>query len=752
MIKLSLALIVKASDDEAQSLDNLLSSVKGVFNETCITITGENKLIEKVAKKYNAKISHFDWCDDFAKARNYNFSQCTGDWIVWFDADDIVRKSENIRKNIELADRNKVTALSTLYNYSHDTEGNVQDSHWKIQMVKAGHYEWRGMIHEDLLPVKEGKDARISDVIRVHTATKADSEASLLRNIKILTKAIKLEPEEPRHYFYSARCYLGTEEWQKVIESVDKYLTLSNWPEERYDAINMAGEAWMRLDKSDKAIETHQKAILELEDAPDAYIYKARNYIHKEEWHNAITNLEIASDRDKDAVNLKKSALYDHDLYVLSAICLMNLGMYQQAVNSAKKAYNKRHTEQSQEMLELAEQMLADENLTNTYRKLGETMLEEPERLQSLLETIPESIKDDPRILALTFAAYPPKEWSKDSIVWFCSRSLETWDGNSIKNGGIGGSETAVIELSKRQAAAGKEVTVYNSCDAPAGGKMIDGVLYRNYWEYNQEDIFNTIILWRSPNMVDDVKHAKEVIVDMHDVSNDTYFTPERLERIDKVHVKTKYHRNLYPSIPDEKIVVIGNGIDMDRFIGWDFKKTPTRFIYTSSANRGLENILDVWPEIRRRIPEAELHIFYGWNTFAEAHKSDPVQLEWMESMNKKMEQEGVINHDRVDQETLAKEMIKSSLWLYPTEFEEIHCITALEMQAAGVYPITTGFAALAETQQSGVKIAGDPKTKEWREKFIKAICLAVDTNPDIQDGYDYAKSCSWDNVAKLWI
>ena len=98
----------------------------------------------------------------------------------------------------------------------------------------------------------------------------------------------------------------------------------------------------MRLNKMDEAIATHHKAILELEDAPDAYIYKARCYINKEEWHNAITSLEIASQRDQDATSLKRGALYDHDLWVLSAVALLNVGMYPQAVNAANKAHKNR--------------------------------------------------------------------------------------------------------------------------------------------------------------------------------------------------------------------------------------------------------------------------------------------------------------------------------------------------------------------------------------------------------------------------
>lgn len=754
-MKISLAVICKADDREAKRLNNLLASVDGIFDEICITITGKNEAVKNVANKYKAKISHFDWVDNFAAARNFNFGQCTGDWIVWYDADDIVRGAGNIRNNIQLADDNKVTGLSTLYHYSHDKEGKVKDSHWKLQMVKRGHYQWKGIIHEDLLPTKEGREARINDVIRVHTANEKDSDASLLRNKAILEEAIKEEPHEPRHYFYAARCYLGTEEWDKVIDVITTYLTLSNWPEERYDAINMMGEAYMRIGDNDKAIETHQRAILELEDAPDAYIYKARNYIQQEEWVKALTNLEIAHTRDKDAVNLKKSALYDHDLYLMACVCYMNLGKYQEAHTAAQTALKSRKSERAEELSELTTTLLKNEEMTKMFRKLGEELLEDQIKLQHLVKAFPDDIKDDPRLLQLTFAAVPPTHWEEGSIVWFCGNSIESWDGNSTKKGGIGGSETAVIELAKRQAKAGRKVVVYNRCDAPAGGKEIDGVLYKNFWEFDQRDTFDTIILWRSPQYVDHVENANTVIVDMHDVSNKDFFTPERLEKIDKVMVKTECHKALYPNVPDEKLVVAGNGIDLSRFKS-KAKKDPNRFIYTSAPNRGLENILDAWPQIRERVPEAELHVFYGWHTFVESHKNDPAIMQWVEAMKEKMQQEGIVNHGRVDQKTLAEEMQKSTLWLYPTEFFEIHCITALEMQAAKVYPITTGFAALAETQQSGVKIEGDPKTPEWQEKFINEIQVAVE-NPSIlkkelEVGEAYAKECSWDNVVTSWL
>ena len=586
-------------------------------------------------------------------------------------------------------------------------------------------------------------------MVRVHTATEKDSDASLRRNLLILNDAVKLEPNEPRHYFYLARCYLGVEQWEDVIRVIERYMELSGWKQERYEAMNMMGEAYMRLGMYDDAIKVHTAATLELEDAPDAYIYKARNYIHKERWTEALTNLQIAELRDKDAVNLKHNALYDHDLYVMSAVCLLQLGMFSDAKKAAERAYKNRQSDHSKEILELATDMEFDENLTLSYLSLAKTMLEDKPRLQSLCNSMPEQIQNDPRILSVRFAAFPPKKWRGNSVAIFCGNSADSWTGNAIKNGGIGGSETAVIHIAEELAKRGKEVVVYNRCDAPTTGLLVNNVLYRNFWEFNRLDEFDALWAWRMPSLADyDIK-ARKFIVDVHDVMNPESFSPERMERIDHVFVKTEYHKTLFPTVADEKFVIVGNGIDLSRFEEV-VEKDPARIIYTSTANRGLETILNWWPDIRKAVPQAELHVFYGWNTFYELNKENPERMAWMESMKLMMQQDGIINHGRVDQVTLAQEMLKSSIWLYPTEFPEIHCITALEMQAAKCYPITSGFAALAETQQSGIKIP-----VENEEKYIAEIVNAVE-NPDllqkdIQKGLDYVKSCSWELVTDKW-
>ena len=120
-----------------------------------------------------------------------------------------------------------------------------------------------------------------------------------------------------------------------------------------------------------------------------------------------------------------------------------------------------------------------------------------------------------------------------------------------------------------------------------------------------------------------------------------------------------------------------------------------------------------------------------------------------MEAKFKELADHGVTVHGRVSHTDLAKAMAKTQVWAYPTEFEEIHCITALKAQEAGCYPVTTNVAALDETVQSGVKL----KTKRigsdeyQQEKFVNSVVAGLREG---RTGVPVANT-GWSDVAKSW-
>ncbi len=91
-MKISLCMIVK---NEQDNLRRCLSSVVSHVDEMIVVDTGSVDDTVAIAQEFGAKVSYFEWCDDFAAARNASIERATGDWILHLDADEeLVVESE----------------------------------------------------------------------------------------------------------------------------------------------------------------------------------------------------------------------------------------------------------------------------------------------------------------------------------------------------------------------------------------------------------------------------------------------------------------------------------------------------------------------------------------------------------------------------------------------------------------------------------------------------------------------------------
>ncbi|TAG95003.1 MAG: tetratricopeptide repeat protein [Oscillatoriales cyanobacterium] len=84
---LTLCMIVK---NEEVTLPQTLASVQDVVDEMVVLDTGSGDRTCEIAREFGAKVYHFDWCDDFAAARNECLKYATGNWILVLDADEVL--------------------------------------------------------------------------------------------------------------------------------------------------------------------------------------------------------------------------------------------------------------------------------------------------------------------------------------------------------------------------------------------------------------------------------------------------------------------------------------------------------------------------------------------------------------------------------------------------------------------------------------------------------------------------------------
>lgn len=183
--------------------------------------------------------------------------------------------------------------------------------------------------------------------------------------------------------------------------------------------------------------------------------------------------------------------------------------------------------------------------------------------------------------------------------------------------------------------------------------------------------------------------------------------------------------------------------------------RNSKRIIYTSSYDRGLEHLIKMWPDIKKEVPDAELHIFYGWQLWDKFYQDNPSSVAWKKKMVDMMGADGITDHGRVPQHVLMEEYKKSGIWAYPAHFGEISCISAMKAQAYGCEPVVVNYAALKETVQHGRKVEGDIYDEETQNEFKKQLIEAL-KNPMSDEDRDTMmvwarETYAWSKVADQW-
>lgn len=177
---------------------------------------------------------------------------------------------------------------------------------------------------------------------------------------------------------------------------------------------------------------------------------------------------------------------------------------------------------------------------------------------------------------------------------------------------------------------------------------------------------------------------------------------------------------------------------------------------YFSAYYRGLECLLAMWPKIREQVPKATLDVYYGWESWVAAEGEDDFYFR-MEAKFNELQDQGVTVHGRVSHEKLAKAMEETEVWAYPTQFEEINCMTALKANAAGCKPVITDVAALKETggpNATVIQTARIYSDEYAQKKFIEAVVRALQNPQDAEDQQNqkiWAEQYHWPKIAKQW-
>lgn len=361
------------------------------------------------------------------------------------------------------------------------------------------------------------------------------------------------------------------------------------------------------------------------------------------------------------------------------------------------------------------------------------------------------------------------------------------YDGETLSKQGLGGSESAVILISRELAKLGFDVTVFNNCiDSISKPGVYNGVVYIDHSQSetyaDTPDIFissrSVAPFWANHKYAKLAYSAKKRILWMHD----TFLEGDRdLEAmlvggyIDQVFTLSDFHTNYVTNcdhgnkrnyeVLKHRFWQTRNGavkhigeVDVN-------KKDPDQYVYNASVTKGLIPLLqNIWPEVKKQLPNAKLTVIGGYYRFRENAEPD----EQEKTLKNLMQQ----NHSDVTftgvipQNEIAKILANASYMLYPTAFPETFGISSLESLLYKTPIITSRFGALEETaidlacykidySATNNALFKNINESEQTKKYVQTVVNAAN-NPYLHQQKQYYCEVvndihGWDSVALQW-
>ena len=561
-------------------------------------------------------------------------------------------------------------------------------------------------------------------------------------DLKLLFEEVDENPHDPRAYYYLAQTYNLLEDYEKSFYYFTKRaeFTNSGFVQERVDALfESARIANFKLNKQwIECEELYNKCYKADESRPEAMYFIGVHYYLENNFNKAFGYFKKAFEVGFPVhcqYSLKPTLSFHFLPKFLTKICY-ELEEYDLGKQSAE--------------------LFLKNNLTNA------DSYEEVVSWYKIYEKLTIPVED-----------CNPKIPDKPIFVFHADGGFNNWSGSSILTIGVGGSETYIIEHSRHIQKSGLfDVYVFCNC---LEEENFEGVIYKplsDYYSFIKQNYIHTCIVSRYSEYlpVTFKGWTENVYLVVHDLTPTGIVIPLD-KKLKKIFCLTEWHVDYFTQIfPSLKNITVPfyYGIDFSKFKNENITfngqndnislKQDYKFIYSSFPNRGLLELLQMWPKIYEFQPLASLHIYCDidgkWVNQVEGEMMNKIRQLFIE-FGVQQKNMNIHYHGWVNKQTLSEAWLSSDIWFYPCTFMETFCLTALEAALTKTLVITNNLAALQNTVgHRGVIIKGEPNEPEWQEKALSKIKKYLDPenihlkNELIERNYEWASKLSWASQA----
>ena len=361
------------------------------------------------------------------------------------------------------------------------------------------------------------------------------------------------------------------------------------------------------------------------------------------------------------------------------------------------------------------------------------------EQIENYITELDSSKKKEIKIIS---AKYSKK------ILFYTGFSYHAWNYTSMIQNGVGGSETCVANIASHFP-ENYEIYVCGGVKEEKVGN-VSYVAIQNIPALLKNNTFYSVIISRYLGFLEDYPYivTHKLYIWIHDVHIIPYKMNDKIDVISTLHkwdckidgyvCLTEWHLNKIKKIYDfitDKLLIIPNGIDSVEFNPNALKK-KNLFVFTSRPERGYDRLFELWQDIVKALPDAELKLAtYGVGP-------NEMQQKFIDQ-NKSVEFLGCLCHSE-----LYSLLATAEYWLYPTAFEETFCLTALEMLHSQVICLYYPVGALPNTLGKYGKVVSHGKEIEELIRFSYK-----DDEKDLfrKVGLEYAQTFDWSHIYEKW-
>ena len=461
---LSAAMIVR---DGGELFRQCLASIRPHIDDLVVVDTGSLDNSREIAKSFDARLFEFPWIDDFAAARNESWRHVKTDYNFWCDHDDLVLHPENLRLAIAEMEANPlILGCWYPYQYAFDEYGNLTTVHRRERLMRMSvGWKWKYRIHEVCEAQRKGFWLKRDDVVWKHQRPPV---AQTERNLRLLYMQYAETPDDLRTIYNIGHQYFTQGDWPKAIEWLERFaIDDRGLVAERWQALCYLSRAQRMTKEYNKALTTAFMATGLEPRLADGFLQVAEVYHAMEDYDRAITWALFAREHQGGDVPEPVFANPLEDSVQVSCLlshCYGVIGKYQEALQETEVA--------------LAA-MPKDKGLLNNQKVYREALgkIKILEGFQALADTMSDSkrltlakslngLADEgmARDIVVPALMRKSRRGTQPRIIFYCGNTLDEWSSETPSTVGIGGAETAVVEIARRFAQAGWSPVVYNKC------------------------------------------------------------------------------------------------------------------------------------------------------------------------------------------------------------------------------------------------------------------------------------------------